>query len=61
MRKQELDPPVRQRKTARRPRVVAMRITEDALRAVDEQAEKEGRNRSDMLRVLLQRGWNASR
>lgn len=38
-----------------------MRVTEEAFQALGERAKEEGRTRSDMMRVLLQRGWDAPR
>lgn len=38
-----------------------MRVTEEAFQAMSERAKKEGRSRSDLMRVLLQRGWDAPR
>lgn len=55
-RPERLDPPVKRGPLPPRDRIVTLRITGDALAAVDRLAADEQRSRSDMLRVLLSRG-----
>lgn len=62
MRDVEMDGPVRAPGDAEtRDRVLHIRVTETGLRALDQQAAREHRTRSDMVRVLLRRGLEASR
>jgi hypothetical protein len=56
-----MDPPVRRGKKLDRTEILTLRISKQGMAAVDEQAEHEDRNRSDMVRLLLQRGLAASR
>jgi metal-responsive CopG/Arc/MetJ family transcriptional regulator len=52
------DPPVQRRGGPRQPRTerIIIRLTPDALAQIDQLAEKEQRTRSDMVRILLNRG-----
>jgi hypothetical protein len=57
----EMDPPVA-RVSKRGPREVTLhiRVTGQMAASIDKLAEKEQRNRSDMLRILIMRGWERS-
>lgn len=59
----ELDPPVARTGGVkpRREVVIGVRLTIDALAAIDELADKEQRTRSDMIRILLRAGLEARR
>lgn len=50
-----------QRPGRRPPRIrqIAVRLTDETLKAIDSRAEREERTRSDMVRILLIRGMNA--
>jgi metal-responsive CopG/Arc/MetJ family transcriptional regulator len=61
MRVEYEEPPVRRGKTILRPEVIHIRMSTAGLAAIDAMAEREDRNRSDMIRILLQRGMEASR
>lgn len=56
-----MDPPVRRGKTIERTEILTLRISKQGLAAVDAMAELEDRSRSDMVRILLKRGMEASR
>lgn len=59
---QQMDPPVA-RTGGKRPirsETVHIRLTEDALAQLDKLAAQEERTRSDMIRVLIRRGWERS-
>lgn len=45
---------------AKREVTLHVRLAQESLDNIDEQAEKEGRTRSDMVRMLLRRGWEKS-
>lgn len=57
-----MDPPVARAagKRAVRDETVHIRLTRDALQRIDALATQEERTRSDMIRVLLRRGWERS-
>jgi hypothetical protein len=55
------EPPVRRGKTVPRPKVVNLRMSVAGLAAIDALAVREDRTRSDMMRILLKRGMDASR
>lgn len=59
----ELDPPVARTggTKLRREVVIGVRLTRDALAAIDALADKEQRTRSDMIRILLRAGLDARR
>ena len=52
------DPPVHRRAGHRHPRTerIIIRLTPEGLAAIDALAKKEQRTRSDMVRILLNRG-----
>ena len=55
----EMDPPVA-RTTGKRPNrevTIHIRVTEQMLDGIDKLAKNEERTRSDMIRVLIRRGW----
>jgi len=56
----DLDGPVVRSKRAAREITVHVRMTAEALDRIDRQAAREERTRSDMIRVLLRRGWERS-
>jgi uncharacterized protein (DUF1778 family) len=57
-----MDPPVQRRAGKRQPRDVRViiRLTQEARDLIDKIAAKEQRTRSDMVRILLQRGIERS-
>jgi len=57
-----IDPPVQRRGGHREPRDVkiVVRVTATSRGIIDRMAEKEQRNRSDMIRILLHRGIEKS-
>lgn len=57
-----MDPPVQRRGGKRAPRTtrIVIRLTEEARDLIDSIAAKEQRTRSDMVRILLQRGIEKS-
>lgn len=52
-----MDPPVARTKRPAREVTVHVRLTADALARIDQLAAQEERTRSDMVRVLIRRGW----
>ncbi len=52
---------MRRGKTVPRPKVVNLRMSVAGLAAIDALAVREDRTRSDMMRILLKRGMDASR
>ena len=56
-----LDPPVARTGGKRPPREVTLhiRVTQQAVEAIDRLAEEQQRTRSDMIRILLKRGMEA--
>lgn len=57
----DMDSPVARTKR-RGPREVTLhiRVTVEMAESIDKLAEEEERNRSDMLRILISRGWKRS-
>lgn len=57
-----MDSPVRRRGEQPAPKgnVVRLRVSDAGLAALDALAEREQRTRSDMIRILLRRGMEAS-
>jgi metal-responsive CopG/Arc/MetJ family transcriptional regulator len=58
----DMDSPVARTTGTRSKREMTLhiRVTEEMVKRLDEQARKEQRSRSDMLRVLIRRGWERS-